>query len=562
MSFKNVQTLVVSSGPGNDKIVADGSFGTTATYPAAIQMFGGAGNDILTGGLGNDVLSGDLGGDTMTGGAGTNTYLMGAVPQGATGMGTADVITVYKDTKNVYAVDTVDFSERTGDLTVTLATMAAATSGETGEGATIPDTVSTVIGGWGNDSISAAGSVLNHTLEGGPGDDTLTGSSGAGLDTLIGGTGAATSGDGNDTFAGAKATVDYSARGSALAINIDSSGASTSGDVTGTPFTVQASAPATAGAIGAPAMNVSALTGLATMSTTDSAGHILTLSGTTGGTDDGSYPIIGCTTASACTINTSSNPNFVADALATTYGFAEIAPIRTVQAASVSSGKLTIVGTSATTTVTGLSNMTSHDAGHFLMVTVTTMGTDDSPNVLGYKIVSVTDANTAVIDASTNASFANDAGPFTWAEQVNGVEADLVKASSVVGSASAINIITGVDSGTHRITGGSAADILTGGPGADTINGLAGNDTIYGGAGDDTLIGGVGNDTIYGGDGNDLIEGDAGGDTFDCDGDNAAGVPGTAPGNVDLTVDYTSTAAATMSNVADLPQPKPLDCDF
>src|SRR5450755_2808736 len=79
VSFKNVQSLVVSTGPGNDKIVADGSFGTTAAYPAAIQMFGGAGNDILTGGLGNDVLSGDLGGDTMTGGAGINTYLMGAV---------------------------------------------------------------------------------------------------------------------------------------------------------------------------------------------------------------------------------------------------------------------------------------------------------------------------------------------------------------------------------------------------------------------------------------------------------------------------------------------------
>ncbi|HEY1537433.1 MAG TPA: hypothetical protein VGF76_25610, partial [Polyangiaceae bacterium] len=129
VSFKNVQTLVVSTGPGNDKIVADGTFGTTATYPAAIQMFGGAGNDVLTGGLGNDVLSGDLGGDTMTGGAGTNTYLMGSVAQGATGVGTSDVISVYKDLKNVYAVDTVDFSGRTGDLTVTLATVPAATSG-------------------------------------------------------------------------------------------------------------------------------------------------------------------------------------------------------------------------------------------------------------------------------------------------------------------------------------------------------------------------------------------------------------------------------------------------
>jgi Ca2+-binding RTX toxin-like protein len=307
---------------------------------------------------------------------------------------------------------------------------------------------------------------------------------------------------------------------------------------------------------------VSALTGLSGMSTTDSPGHILTLSGTTTGTDDGSYPIVACSSATACTINTSSNANFAADAMATTYGFVEVAHIRTVQVASVSTGKLTIAGTSATTTVTGLSNMTAHDVGHFLMLTSTTMGTDDSPNALGYKIASVTNANTVVIDASSNMAFANDAGPFTWAEQVNADEADVVKAGSVIGSSSAINTITGVDSGTHRITGGSLADVLTGGSGADTINGLAGNDTIYGGAGDDTLIGGLGNDSLFGGDGNDLIEGDAGGDTFDCDGNNAAGVPGTAPGNVDLTVDYTATAAATMSNVADLPQPKPLDCDF
>ncbi|HEX3850718.1 MAG TPA: hypothetical protein VHW01_07110, partial [Polyangiaceae bacterium] len=326
VSFKNVQTLVVSTGPGTDKIVADGTFGTTAAYPAAIQMFGGAGNDVLTGGLGNDVLSGDLGGDAMTGGAGTNTYLMGSVAQGSTGSGTADVISVYKDAKNVYAVDTVDFSGRTGDVSVTLATMAAATSGETGEGATIPDTISTIIGGWGNDTISAAGSLLNHTLEGGPGDDTLTGSSSTGLDTLIGGNGAATSGDGNDTFVGAKATVDYSARSAPLTVNLDSTGATTSGDVTGTPFVVQASGTAASGAIGAPSMsNVSALTGLSGMTTTDSAGHILTLSGTTTAIDDGSYPIVACTSPTACTINTSSNPNFAADALATTFGFVETA---------------------------------------------------------------------------------------------------------------------------------------------------------------------------------------------------------------------------------------------
>ena len=562
VTLLNVQNVIVSTGPGNDKIIADGTMGTTAAYPNAIQMFGGDGNDTLTGGLGADVLSGDLGGDTMTGGAGANTYLMGAVAQGSTGVGTSDVITVYKSVTNVYATDTVDFSQRTGDVTVALTTVAGSTNGESGEGATIPDTVSTVIGGWGNDTISAAGSVLNHTLKGGPGSDTLTGSTGAGLDTLIGGTGAAGTGDGDDTFAGAKATVDYSGRTSALTVRMDSTGAAKSGDMAGTSFVVQAAAALTAGAISAVTSGVATVSGLTGMSATASVGHVLTLSGTTGAVDDGAYTIVSCASATACDIDVSSNPSFAADTLVS-FTAAEDAHIRTVQAAKASTtGKMTIVGTSATVTVTGLTNMsTTHSVGHYLAVTATTSTTDDQPSILGYKIVSCSTPTTCIIDASTNASFVDETLTFTWAEQVNANEADLVKAGSVIGSAG-INTITGFDSNTHRITGGPLADVLTGGSGADTIYGLAGGDTIYGGAGDDTLMGGADDDFVYGGDGNDLIAGDSGADTFACDGNNASGVAGSAPGNVDLTVDYTTTAAATLTNVADLPQPKPADCDF
>ena len=228
VSLTNIQNLIVSTGPGADKIVADGTFGTAAAYPNPIQMFGGAGNDILTGGAGNDIISGDLGADTMTGGPGTNTYAMGAVAQGATGAGNFDTITV-NSVMGVTAVDTVDFSQRTGDLFVTLATVATGANGEALEGMVIPDTVSTILGGWGNDTISAAGSALHHTLKGGPGDDILTGSTTTGVDTLIGGNGTGTSGDGDDTFAGAKATVDYSARINPVTVNLDSTGASFSG---------------------------------------------------------------------------------------------------------------------------------------------------------------------------------------------------------------------------------------------------------------------------------------------------------------------------------------------
>ncbi|MEP7048927.1 MAG: hypothetical protein ABJB12_01180 [Pseudomonadota bacterium] len=548
VSLTNIQNLVVSTGPGNDKIVADGTFGTAAAYPNAIQMFGGAGNDVLTGGAGNDILSGDLGGDTMTGGAGANTYAMGAVPQGATGAGNFDTITV-NSVMSVTANDTVDFSQRTGDLTVTLATVATGANGESGEGMVIPDTVSTILGGWGNDTITAAGSALKHTLKGGPGDDVLTGSSTAGVDTLVGGNGTATSGDGDDTFAGAKATVDYSARTNPVTVNLDSTGMSFSGDVTGTTVSVKTiTAAGGTGTMTLPSMGISTLTGLAGMSAA-SVGQWITLSGTTGAKNDGTFKITHYTSATSVDIDVSKSATFVAEA-AHAWSFLVDAHTRTIQPSVASVGTVT----ASTSTVTGLANMTSHDVGLFLVITASSnTGADDSP-ALGYKIVSVVDAGTVTVDASANTNWANDAGPFNWALQTNVDEADIVKAGSVNGSGTAANTITAIDGGVHRIVGGSANDVLTGGAGSDTIYGMDGNDTIYGGDGDDSLVGGNGTDNLYGGDGNDLLEGDAAADVFDCDGANAAGVLGSAPGNTDLTVDFTTGT--------DSPSTKPLDCEF
>lgn len=545
VTFTDVQNVIVSSGPGNDKIVGDGSLGTTAAYPWPLQLFGGAGSDTLTGGAGNDIISGDLGGDTMTGGAGSNTYSMGAVAQGATGAGNFDTITVTNS-----GIDTVDYSQRTGDLSVTLATTPTTANGETGEGGVIPDTVATILGGYGNDALSAAGSALNHTLKGGLGNDTLTGSASTGVDTLIGGLGNTNTGDGNDTFVGTKATVDYSARTTAVSVKIDSTGGSpVSGDINGTSQTVQAlTANSGSGTLSAPASSVSTVTGLTGMSTTVSPGHYLTLSLTAGGTDNGTYKIIACSSATQCTIDTSSNTAFVADAT-NAFSFVEKAHIRTAQASAVSTGTIT----DSTSTLTGLANISSHDVGHYIVVTGSTGGTDDS-GVLGYKILTVVNSTTVTVDSSANNNFADDAGPFSWSEQYNYDEADVVKASNVLGSSTAANAITAVDSGSHRITGGSAADTLIGGAGVDTIYGMSGNDVIYGGDGDDSLVGGDGTDTLTGGDGNDVIEGDQLADTFDCDGKNSPTVSGVAPGDADFTVDYTSGT--------DLPSPKPLDCEF
>ncbi len=63
------------------------------------------------------------------------------------------------------------------------------------------------------------------------------------------------------------------------------------------------------------------------------------------------------------------------------------------------------------------------------------------------------------------------------------------------------------------ITGGSAADTLVG-DAASTINGGAGNDSITGGSGNDTLNGDAGDDTLITGAGTDTTNGGAGDDTL------------------------------------------------
>jgi hypothetical protein len=155
-----------------------------------------------------------------------------------------------------------------------------------------------VSSGPGNEEIVADGTLVGGTaaiypwaiqIYGGPGNDTLTGSSTTGVDILIGGNGTANTGDGNDTFAGPRATVDYSARTSALTVEIDSTGVSAgSGDITGTLVTLHPVTPnaSVGGTIGAPATGQSIVTGLVNMSAA-AVGHVLVLSSTASGTDDG-----------------------------------------------------------------------------------------------------------------------------------------------------------------------------------------------------------------------------------------------------------------------------------
>jgi Ca2+-binding RTX toxin-like protein/cyclophilin family peptidyl-prolyl cis-trans isomerase len=79
------------------------------------------------------------------------------------------------------------------------------------------------------------------------------------------------------------------------------------------------------------------------------------------------------------------------------------------------------------------------------------------------------------------------------------------------------------DDGADTITGGDGRDFLRGGVGNDLMSGDGGFDTLFGDLGNDTISGGTGNDAVFagsgldsvsGGDGNDRIFGDNGFDTI------------------------------------------------
>jgi Ca2+-binding RTX toxin-like protein len=287
VAIVGTEHLVVNGGGGDDILDASGLFGTSAPYPTALNLFGGLGNDTLVGGAGDDTLSGDAGNDFLSGGKGANTY-----PCGSTNDGT-DFISVTPT-----AIDTVDYSQRFNSVLVLLD--ASASSGETGENDSIPETVSTVYGGSGNDTLSAAGSALPHTLLGGPGNDTLIG--GNGLDSLDGGNGT-NEVDGDDIFIGQKSTVTYSARTRPITVTVNAAGVggadANDGDQTATRHAQTAAVPSGGATIVAATNTV---TGLLNMNA-GSLGHRLLITGSLAGHDNGSYRIASVTSATTVVLN-------------------------------------------------------------------------------------------------------------------------------------------------------------------------------------------------------------------------------------------------------------------
>ncbi|MFL5036681.1 MAG: beta strand repeat-containing protein [Microvirga sp.] len=176
---------IMTGGSGNDMLFGQAGNDTLLGKGGADLLFGGAGNDVLTGGDGDDQVFGEAGDDRMIWNPGDDTDLF----EGGTGTDTAEVnggngSEAFTATANGTRVrfDRVDPAPFSLDI------------------GTTEKLVVNMNGG--NDTFTAGNglsTLIQLTVDGGAGDDTITGGDGA--DVLFGGDGddLVTGGRGNDT---------------------------------------------------------------------------------------------------------------------------------------------------------------------------------------------------------------------------------------------------------------------------------------------------------------------------------------------------------------------------
>src|SRR3954468_11708303 len=203
---------VLTGGSGNDQLFGQGDNDTLLGEGGADFLFGGDGNDVLTGGDGDDQVFGEAGNDRMIWNPGDDTDLF----EGGADIDTAEVnggnsSETFTLTANGSRVrfDRVDPAPFSLDIGTTENLPLNANGGDdtfTASNGLAPLIQLTVDGGAGNDKIT--GGDGNDVLLGGDGNDVITG--GRGNDVALMGAGDDTfvwnPGDGSDTVEGQDGT--------------------------------------------------------------------------------------------------------------------------------------------------------------------------------------------------------------------------------------------------------------------------------------------------------------------------------------------------------------------
>ena len=462
----NTATIQVFGQGGNDTITLDESNGA---LPAA-QLFGGAGNDVLTGGSGGDLLFGQSGNDTLLGKGGADQLFGGAGNDVLTGgdgddqmfgeAGNDRMIWNPGDDNDLMeggdGNDTAEVNGGNGAETFTITANGSRVRFDRVSPAPffldIGTTENLVVNANGGDDVITAGNGLANliklTIDGGAGNDTITG--GDGNDTLLGGDGddLITGGRGNDTAllgAGNDTFVWNPGDGSDVVDGQDGNDTLLFN-----------------GANINETINISANGGHARF-TRDVANIVMDLDNVEqiqfnalGGADKITVNNLAATDVKQVSIN-----------LAATGGGGDGVADQVTVNGTGGDDQINVVAGGTSVAVTGLS----------AQVNISAPETDDLLTI--------------------NAGNGNDT------INASGVPAGVIGLT---------------------IDGGAGNDIITGSQGADTFIGGDGNDTVVGGRGNDVALLGNGNDTFTWnpGDGSDIVEGQAGTDTLVFNGANVA----------------------------------------
>ena len=205
---------------GNDIINAGGGNDTALGGDGNDSILGGSGADFLDGQAGDDTLAGQGGKDTLIGGTGNDTFQWNAVSDGddvvssvdgfdqmqITATNAADTVSVGKLGPRIQVTSGGNVLTINASIHVVTIDLGAGDDLLTiGDLSGVAQTVLTINGGDGNDTLDASAGVLGNVrlrLNGDAGNDRIFGSSnedtidgGVGKDTLLGG-------NGNDTIFG------------------------------------------------------------------------------------------------------------------------------------------------------------------------------------------------------------------------------------------------------------------------------------------------------------------------------------------------------------------------
>jgi Ca2+-binding RTX toxin-like protein len=415
---------VLTGGSGNDMLFGQAGNDTLLGKGGTDLLFGGAGNDTLTGGDGDDQAFGEAGDDRMIWNPGDDTDLN----EGGTGTDTVQVeggngAEAFTATANGTRVrfDRIDPAPFSIDIGTSEKLVLNANGGD--DTFTASNGLATLIqitvdGGTGNDTIT--GGDGNDTLFGGDGNDTING--GRGTDTALMGAGDDTfvwnPGDGSDTVEGGDGNDKMIFNGSNIAEKFEASA-----------------------------------NGSRVRFTRDIGSIVMDLN------DVETIDLNALAGADQVTVNNMSGTDLTT--LNVNLGAGDGAADSVIVSGTNGNDNIRVFGSGTSAQVTGLPTL----------VNVTgTEGANDALVVMGQ-------GGNDGLDAST-------------------LDAGVVKLTLDGGT------------GNDNIAGSRGADTLEGGDGNDLVDGNQGDDTARLGAGDDKFVWnpGDGSDTVEGGDGHDLLQ--------------------------------------------------------